>query len=608
MRVYLPALCTLMLVCVGVRADSAPAWLEVTTPHFTVVTDAGEKQARHVAGQFERMQAVFSKILPAAQSDPGGPIVVLAVKNRRDFQTVEPAEYLGKGKIDLAGLFVQADDRCYILVRLDDPSVHPYSTVYHEYTHYITRRANLPLWLNEGLAEFYENSDIDSREISFGQPYGGALQLLRGQKLLPLATLFSVDRDSPYYHDEQKGSMFYAEAWALTYMLYIDDVRNKTNLIGKYVKALSAGETSLAAAVTAFGNLRELESALETQIGHSDFPYLTMPVNIPVDEGSYKVTALTSADADAFRAAVLVADNRVDDARKLLDSILATSPGNAVAHETDGILRLRENDFDGARKAYTEAVALHSTSFLAWYYAAVLTLRFGNHDDPSIEADLEQSLKLNPNCAAANNALSGYLASMDKDLDKALRLSVLAITEEPENLGYRLNNATLHVQRKEIPSALAVLEAARPFARTPAQLAELKAREEEVHRAQEQLAVSAASSAPAVTSVSTVKIVPGDEDPHYPDAPPEGPRHTARGVLHNVQCTYPTILTLTLDGGTKPLALYTNHMYKIDYWVTFYPKGGLDPCKINGMKAVVTYTDVKDARVAGQIVSIQVNK
>ena len=75
-----------------------------------------------------------------------------------------------------------------------------------------------------------------------------------------------------------------------------------------------------------------------------------------------------------------------------------------------------------------------------------------------------------------------------------------------------------------------------------------------------------------------------------------------------MQCTYPTILTFTVEGAAKPIALYTNHMYKIDYWVNFHPQGGLDPCKIEGMKAVVTYTDVKDARVAGQIVSIQVNK
>jgi Tfp pilus assembly protein PilF len=599
-----------------------PVWLEVTTPHFTVISDAGERQARHVAGQFERMQAVFHKILPAAQSDPGAPIVVLALKNKRDFQTVEPAEYLAKGQLDLAGLFLQSNDRCYILVRLDGGGEHPYSTVYHEYTHYITRRADLPLWLNEGIAEFYENTDIDSREIRFGQPSAGAIQLLRSQSLLPLPTLFAVDHNSPYYHDEQKGTMFYAESWALTYMLYINDFRNKTQLITNYVKALSAGQTSLTAAVTTFGDLKKLESALETQISHSDFSFLSMPINIPIDEAAYKVTPLTSADADAFRGAVLVADNRTDDAKKLLDSVLAANPNNALAHESEGILHLREHDLDAARRSYAQAVALHSDSYLAWYYAAVLTLRSGNHDDPAIEANLQQSLKLNPGFAPANNALSGYYAAMNKDLDKALSLSLLAVTEEPDNLEYRLNNASLHVERKEIPSALAVLEAARPLAHTPAQVAEVKARIDRVHRYQDELAAAAAAPAADVSSVSTVTVsasagnqphaglatATDSDDPHYPDTPPSGPRHTAKGVLHKVQCTYPTILTLTVDAGAKPISLYTNHMYKIPYWVTFYPKGGLDPCKIDGMKAVVTYTDVKDARVAGQIVSIEVDK
>ena len=288
--------------------------------------------------------------------------------------------------------------------------------------------------------------------------------------------------------------------------------------------------------------------------------------------------------------------------------MLASNPNNALAHETEGILQLRENDLDAARKSYTEAVALHSTSFLAWYYAAVLTLRHGDHDDPAIETNLQQSLALNPNFAPANDALASYDA-MHGQLDDALRLNLLAITLEPDNFNYRLNNASIHMQRKEIPSALSVLEAARPLAHTPAELADLNARVYEVHLHQEQLAAASSATPPAtVATVSKVKTVYPDSDPHFPDTPPAGPRHTAKGVLRNVQCTYPTILTFTVDGGAKPIPLYTNHMYKIDYWVSFYPKGGLDPCKIEGLKAVVTYTDVKDARVAGQIVSIMVNK
>src|ERR1700756_1836747 len=101
MRARILALCTLALLCAPAHPASPPVWLQVTTPHFIVVTDAGEKQARHVAGQFERMQAVFHKILPSAHPATDAPIVVLAVKNRHDFQTLEPADYLAKGSLNL---------------------------------------------------------------------------------------------------------------------------------------------------------------------------------------------------------------------------------------------------------------------------------------------------------------------------------------------------------------------------------------------------------------------------------------------------------------------------------------------------------------------------
>jgi hypothetical protein len=45
------------------------------------------------------------------------------------------------GGAEPAGLFVRAQDKNYVLVRLDAQGDHPYSTVYHAYTHYI-RTAN----------------------------------------------------------------------------------------------------------------------------------------------------------------------------------------------------------------------------------------------------------------------------------------------------------------------------------------------------------------------------------------------------------------------------------------------------------------------------------
>jgi hypothetical protein len=136
--------------------DKPENWIEVRSPHFTVVTNSNEKQGRHIADQFERMRSVFHVAFPKLQIDPGAPLVVLAIKDEKGFQALEPEAYLAKGSVKLGGLFLRASDKNYVLMRLDAEGEHPYAIVYHEYTHLLLSRAaeRMPLWLNEGLAEF----------------------------------------------------------------------------------------------------------------------------------------------------------------------------------------------------------------------------------------------------------------------------------------------------------------------------------------------------------------------------------------------------------------------------------------------------------------------
>jgi hypothetical protein len=44
---------------------------------------------------------------------------VLAVKDKKDFQSLEPEAYLAKGQLELAGLFLRAPDKNCVLLRLD---------------------------------------------------------------------------------------------------------------------------------------------------------------------------------------------------------------------------------------------------------------------------------------------------------------------------------------------------------------------------------------------------------------------------------------------------------------------------------------------------------
>jgi hypothetical protein len=45
------------------RAFAAPEqWIEVSSQHFTVITDSNDKQGRHVLDQLERMRRMGSEI------------------------------------------------------------------------------------------------------------------------------------------------------------------------------------------------------------------------------------------------------------------------------------------------------------------------------------------------------------------------------------------------------------------------------------------------------------------------------------------------------------------------------------------------------------------
>jgi len=163
-------LLTLFVAALAPARDKSENWLEVRSQHFTVVTNANEKAGRRIADHFELMRSVFHVAFPHVSIDNGSPIIVLAIKDENDFRALEPQAYLAKGQLKLGGLFLRAPDKNYVLMRVDAEGPHPYAVVYHEYTHFLLSKSAewLPLWLNEGLAEFYENTDIHEKDVALG--------------------------------------------------------------------------------------------------------------------------------------------------------------------------------------------------------------------------------------------------------------------------------------------------------------------------------------------------------------------------------------------------------------------------------------------------------
>ncbi len=599
--------------------DKAENWLQVRTPHFVVLTNGNEKQGRRVADQFERMRTVFQKLFPHLQIDPDAPIVVLAVKDEKDFRALEPAEYLAKGQLKLGGLFLRSQDKNYVLMRLDAEGDHPYSVIYHEYTHLLLSKADwMPLWMNEGLAEFYQNTDIREKDVALGQPSPENLELLRQNRLLPMPALFTVDHNSPYYHEENKGSIFYAESWALTYYLYQKNYQDKTQSLKDYAQLLAENVDSVTAATRAFGDLKQLQSALEGYVQQGRYTYFKMANANEVDDSTFQAKALAATDADAVRADFLAYNGRTADARTLIDHILQEDQGNVSAHETMGFLEFHEGHREEAKKWLTQAVKLDSQSYLAHYYYAAMAANgvVALEDEAQVESSFRACIKLNPSFGPAYNALAVFLAQRHRNLDEARMMALNAVQLDPANLSYRLNTANVLIEMKRGKDAVAVIRNAMHLAKTPEEEASAQnllqhteeyARMQEQHRQYEDQIRAEERSTGVMTTVTEGAIVP--RPGRSEQVAPKGPHRFLVGVLRNVRCDSPAMDLKLLSAG-KALDLHNGNYYKIEYSsLGVKISSDLNPCRdLEGRPAKVEYVEAADKGSAAWVLGIEIHK
>lgn len=472
-RMLLSLLALAALIPVAVAQTET--WLEVRTPNFLVVSNAGEKDAYHVATQFERMRSVLSRVFPNANLETATPIVVLAVVDKENLRALEPEVYLGKGQLNLVGLFLQTTEKDFVLIWLNATGQHPYASIYHEYTHFALSRTGdwMPLWLSEGFAQFYQTAEFLDHEVRLGKLDAATWNFLQHHPLLPLPALFAVDTHSPYYHEEDKGSMFYAESWALTHYLKMKDDRENTHRLQDYLDLLQKDVDTVGAAGQTFGDLTQLQTDLQKYIVSGEYADLGVPGSSAVDDSTFVVRTLTQIEVDTRRAEFLACDHRENDSRKLAQDVLHDDPSNVSALQTMGYISFQHRNFDEARKWYERAIKADPQNFMAHYVLAssIIKEMSDAKSQASAESSLRTAIKLNPSFAPAYEGLGVLLGQQPKNYDEARRLLQKSIQMEPGNVEFRVDEAGILLRNNRSKEAIAGLELALKMAHTPEQAA-----------------------------------------------------------------------------------------------------------------------------------------
>jgi hypothetical protein len=335
----------IVLFCLGVALPASAGeahWVEVHSPHFSVVTDAGEKRGRDAAVRFEQMRAVFGTLMTKAKVNTPVPLQIVAFRNSKELRQFAP---IWQGKpTEMAGLFVGGNDRCFIL--LDMSTEDPWQVVFHEYAHQLmngTLAVQLDPWFEEGFAEYFRSIQVNGKEADVGRIPEDEYYVLGHAGWIKLADLFRVQQYSKTYNESgDHRNVFYAESGILVHYLYDNSLIPKA---GDYFNLVRTKHVPVEEAIQqTFGlNAAQFDKTVHGYARSGQFKYFKLPAPAGIDGKTYSSEPLASADVRATLADVhLHSQDYQKQALQEFEAVLATDPNNATALRGLGYLNLMQ--------------------------------------------------------------------------------------------------------------------------------------------------------------------------------------------------------------------------------------------------------------------------
>jgi hypothetical protein len=508
------------LLALNAARGAEPAWLEIHSAHFTVITDAGEKRGREVALRFEQMRAVFANLLAKQRLNQPVPLTILAFKNDKPYYQLAP---LHQGEPTSApAFFLPGEDQDFVALNLSEPE--PWRAVAHDFAHMLLNYNYPPAqgWFDEGLAEYFTSIRVDNKQVEIGgdpelrvfaalelmreaHPPKSLTELLGAQVWMSIPDLFSMNHDTSTYMEGTHHTLFYAESWIVMHYLMN---QNKLPETGTYFDLVLNQHVPLEEAVQkAYGmstgqfekavrDYFHSQSALTAALDMARQPGAQSAINpqqpyhfaVPVDPDQMAMNSkpLPEADARAIYAGVQVRipERRETGLKELQALATAVTPapatkkseekdgeetiptiatGNEIAHRVLAWDHVQRGEFDDAAIELGDAAALNRDDMWIRYYLSVLKYRMAQakHTDTQGLANMMQDLKAvlewYPELADAYDLLA-LARNEGGGAAAAMQAERAAMQLCPREERYALHLAQIYITGKKWEAAQALLE------------------------------------------------------------------------------------------------------------------------------------------------------
>jgi len=253
----------------------------IETPHYVVRTDFAPELGQLVAGHQEALFVELARRLSVVK------IGVTEIK-RLDILVVgtqkKYEEVVGAGAAGSQGVFVPKRDllACWSSPDNVDDIL---AMLRHEGTHQFVRvfiSPKCPVWLNEGLAEFFKYGQFRGGPLEVGQvpsaPVGAVRRAIAEGRFIPVARLLALSAEewaAAVSAGGPSAHLQYHEAWSLVYFLQTADGGRYRTPFLQYITYVARGMTGQQAWAQTFGadttaiekRLRQFMADLKPTVG-----------------------------------------------------------------------------------------------------------------------------------------------------------------------------------------------------------------------------------------------------------------------------------------------------------------------------------------------------
>ena len=420
------------------RQDVPPAplsrdWKRITTPSLTVVGTAQENDLRRVAVEIERFRGALRSMIPTLKLDSPTPTVVVVFRDDEAFRPFKP-RVRGKINDNVAGYFMGRSHVNYIVMAPTAQREFTSRVIFHEYTHYLINLnfKRLPLWLNEGLAEFYSTfsgSDRDGRTI-IGRPIDAHIATMMRMTPIPLATFTRPETAAELYQDPDRTRLLYSESWGLVHYLLIGNNGARRPQLGRFIAAVERGAAAATAFVEIFGpDLGVLDRELRAHV--TNFRLDALQLQPEALQSKLAASRLPEAEARHVQGDLLVQTGAPELADQHLSAAVTVDPGYGPALLSLAMLRLQQERFADALRIL-EAPVFDASANPAVHFVRAEALRWSDRHEDAVAA-YRRAIALQPAMPYAYFGLSlSQLAMGDKAAaaDSFTRCTTLSPTHE----------------------------------------------------------------------------------------------------------------------------------------------------------------------------------